>query len=879
MRTLNLSFLLTLALALTMAAASPARAAEPRLARLPNGLPVLVQPDSRFPLVSLRLYVRAGSAFETPQQAGISHLLEHMVFKGTAKRTPGQVAEDIEGAGGYLNAATSFDHTVYIVDLPKASWTLGLDVIRDMAFGAALDSEELEREKGVVISELERGEDSPGTLLFQGVQAMAWKGTSYERPIIGFRDTVQAVTRQDILDYIAARYQPGNCLLAVVGDVTVEDALAKAQEYFGDLANRTVQEEPLPAPFVPAAGGPVVQVKPGPWNKVYLAAAFPIPSLHSGDAAGLELLAQVLGGDETSRLYRTFKYRDRLVDDISAAAYTLDQVGALYIRATLDPANLDAFWTALNRELAGLGQASFTKQEMARARLNLEDDLARSKETLGGLASKLGYFQFFEGGLGAEEAYLHDLAGTDQARLRELAQAYLRPEALSAMVIAPEAAKPDGATLAAAAAKAWPANGAAAARKAKAGEGEAGAGAVKTVDLGLGRTLVLLPDTTLPYASLHLVAPGGDALLSPDQQGLAEFTARALTKGAGKRSATQVQDFLSDRASDVAASAGRDLFNLSATYPVRFEADILDLFADTMLAPAFAPKELANARQEQEAAIRQREDQPLGLAFMQLFPYLYPGSPYGYLHLGEAKDLPRFDGKAARGYWDRQRRQPWTLAACGSFDPARVTALARKLAAADPAEPFAFPAAAMLGKGAKDLTLAKRNQTHLIVSFPAPGLDHPDSPGLDLLRQVLAGQGGVLFRELRDKQGLGYSVTALLWQAPKAGFLAFYIGTSPDKADQALAGFKAVVDELHATDLPAAEVERAKNLMAGDYYREHQSLASRSGEAAGLAARGFGLDFNRANIAAAATLAPADLRKLADAWLKWDQTAVLRVVP
>jgi zinc protease len=878
MRTIRSLLLLTLVMATAMAAApSPARAAEPRLARLPNGLNVLIQPDTRFPLVSLRLYVHAGSAFETAKQAGISHLLEHMVFKGTAKRKPGQVAEDIEGAGGYLNAATSFDHTVYIVDLPAASWTLGLDVIRDMAFGAALDPEELEREKQVVISELERGEDSPGTLLFQGIQGMAWKGTPYERPIIGFRDTVSAITRQDILDYIAARYQPANCLLVVVGDVTPDDALAQAETYFGDLANRGVLEATQPAPFVPAAGGPLVQVKTGHWNKAYLAVAFPIPGLHSADAASLDLLAQVLGGDETSRLYRTFKYRDRLVDEISTSASTLDGVGVFYIRATLDPANLDKFWAALNRELAGLAKAPFSADELARARLNLEDELYRSKETLGGLASKIGYFQFFEGSLGAEGKYLHDLAAADRGSLQSLAATYLRPQALSAMTILPEGAAQTGESLAKAAAKAWPEAPEAKAVAAAADNGAAGKPA--TVDLGGGRTLVLLPDPTLPYAAVHLVAPGGDALLAPDQQGLAELTARSLSKGAGKRSATQVQDFLADRAADVSTSASRDVFTMSANYPVRFEDDVLGLFADTVLAPAFAPKELANARQEQAAAIKQREDQPLGLAFMQLFPFLYPDSPYGYLHLGQAKDLKRFDQKAVRAFWDTQRRQPWTMAACGNFDPARVTALAKRLAAADPAAPFSFPAAAMNGRGNKDLTLAKRNQTHIIVSFPAPGLDSPDSPGLDLLRQVLAGQGGVLFRELRDKQSLGYSVTALLWQAPKAGFLAFYIGTSPDKADQALAGFKTVVDELHANDLPADEVERAKHLMSGDYYRDHQSLGSRSAEAAGLAARGYALDQNRANIAAAAKLTPADLRSLSDRYLQWDKTAVLRVIP
>lgn len=871
------SLLLTLILATAMTAAtSPARAAEPRLARLENGLAVLVAPDERFPLVSLRLYVRAGSTYEKPEQAGISHLLEHMVFKGTAKRPLGKAAEDIEGAGGYLNAATSFDHTLYIVDLPAESWTLGLDVIRDMAFAAALDPEELEREKQVVLSELERGEDSPGTLLFQGVQAKTWKDTPYARPIIGFRDTVSGISRQDIANYVAERYQPGNALLVVCGNIQPDEALARAAQYFGDLRNRGIAVQPLPAPFRPGGGGPLVEVRTGAWNKVYLAAAFPLPDLHSGETAGLDLLAQLLGGDETSRLYRTFKYQARLVDDISASASTLDQAGVLYIRATLDPAKLETFWTALNKELATLAERPFSAKELARAKLNIEDGLLRSKETLGGLASKIGYFQFFEGSLAAEEQYLRDLAATDQARLAALARAYLRPEALSAVVLAPEGAALAGESLARTASAAWPAHPAAPAPAAA----ETGtAGAAQTVDLGDGRTLVLLPDHTLPYAAVHLVLPGSDALLAPDQQGLAELTARSLTKGAAKLSATAFQDFLSDRAADVSASAGRDLFTLSANYPIRFENDVLGLLADVFLGPALAPKEIAHAREEQAAAIRQREDQPLGLAFMHLFPFLYNGSPYGYFHLGQAADLGRFNAKAVRGLWERQRRQPWTMAACGSFDAQRVTALAQRLAAAHPAEPFAFPAAAMNGKGAKDLTLAQRNQTHLIVAFPAPGANSPDTPGLDLLRQILAGQGGVLFRELRDKQGLGYSVTALLWQAPKAGFLAFYIGTSPDKADQALAGFKAVVEQLHAAPLPADEVERAKNLLKGDYYREHQSLASRSSEAAGLRVRGFGLDHNRKNIEQAATLTPDDLRRLAAAWLDWDKSALLRVAP
>lgn len=128
---------------------------------MPNGLSVLILKDTRFPLVSTRLYVHAGSSYETPDQAGISHVLEHMVFKGTDSRPKSAISQEVESAGGYLNAATSYDYTVYITDMPDRHWKLGMDVVRDMAFHPTLDPQELESEKNVIVAELQRGEDDP----------------------------------------------------------------------------------------------------------------------------------------------------------------------------------------------------------------------------------------------------------------------------------------------------------------------------------------------------------------------------------------------------------------------------------------------------------------------------------------------------------------------------------------------------------------------------------------------------------------------------------------------------------------------------------------------------------------------------------------------
>jgi zinc protease len=222
------------------------------------------------------------------------------------------------------------------------------------------------------------------------------------------------------------------------------------------------------------------------------------------------------------------------------------------------------------------------------------------------------------------------------------------------------------------------------------------------------------------------------------------------------------------------------------------------------------------------------------------------------------------------------------LAVCGQFDAARIKAFAQGLAkdlSGGAAKPdLAAPAWGQTRE--KTLSLPGRNQAHLLAVFPTPGRDDfQASAELEVLRAALAGQSGLLFRDLRDKQGLGYTVTAFLWQAPKTGFLAFYIGTEPDKMGQARDGFRSVVAALRSGLLPGDEVERARNILTGEYYQEHQSLGARSNEAASLLVQGFDLDRDKEIIAAAQKVTPETLRDLARRWLDWDKAYELRVEP
>lgn len=858
------------------------------LTRLPNGLTVLIKRDSRFPLVSLRLYVHAGSAYETPKEAGISHLLEHMVFKGTAAYPKGSIAAAVEQTGGYLNAATSFDYTMYLTDMTSGHWRTGLKVLKEMAFSPTIDPEELTSEKEVVIAELKRGKDSPGSAIFEMTQKSALHGTPYAAPIIGYEDTVRGITPEDIHKYIGAHYHPYSMLLVIVGDVDTAEALAEATAMFGNLPARA--DLPQAMPGVPSTVTPQVRTTPtvvtGPWNKVHMTLAIPVPGYGDTRSAELDVLSQLLSGDATSHLYRTFKYEKRLVDSISLDNVTLEQTGLLYLYVVLDPDKVEPFWQAFTADLATWGSLTFSQEEMDRAVLSITDNLFRSKETIAGYASKLGYFQFFGKGEMDEEAYLRAVKGATQASLTALMKATFVPQHMAINVLAPkDMPMPAGAdslgtwmqaTLMKNAGS-LAANAAATPEQATGAAGTASR-TPELIDLGNNRTLVLQKDPTLPYAAVSLRFMGGERLLAPKDAGLGQFAATLLGKGTKTMSMQEFEAFQSNRAASLSASSGKLSFSLNLSTPSQYLGDMFTLLGQAINEPAFLDEEAARVRESQIAAITMREDQPTGLAFRRLYPFLFGDHTYGLKSLGDKERVSAFTAGEARAFWEHQQRYPWVLSVAGDFDRDAVIKAAQSLpvpgAALD-----ALPAPAWGKEKALDLKLDNRQQAHLMLVFPTEGVGKAERAGLDLLETILAGQSGLLFRDLRDKQGLGYTVTAFGWETKDAGTLTFYIGTEPEKMEQARQGFLKVIKDLQTTLLPDEDIERGKNQIIANFYREQQTLKARSDEAANLLTLGQPLDANKKLMEKISAITAKDLQALAKKYLDPQRAYIVKVMP
>ena len=844
------------------------------LVRLKNGLTVYIIRDSRFPLVCTRLFVGTGSANETAEQAGISHVLEHMVFKGTEKRPKGQVPRDVESLGGYLNAATSFDKTWFITDMPAKHWKTGMDVVKDMAFHPSLDPAELEAEKDVIVSELKGGDDTPTRRLFEDLQVAGLAHTVYGRPIIGFEKTIRAVTADDLRAYIRTWYQPQNMMLLVAGDIDPKAVLAHAEELFGDLKNDTILPEPAPVQLEGAAGGPRVEVTYGPWNKVYLGIALPAPALGDQRSIDLDVLAYALGGDGTSQFYRKYRYEKQLVDSISVGNMSLNRAGLFYMVAQLDADKVEPFWQEFTRDLASLDAGKITPDVIERARFNYEDGMDRASETLDGLTSWKATVQFELGGPQGEANVRHALAAVDSARLRQAQDLWLRPDQVRVRVLAPEKAKlPD---LDAILQHNWPAP---AVERQKAAAAAEKVDKREIVDLGQGRTVILQPDRTIPYVSLEILRPGGNALLKPADQGLAQLTAATLTDGCGTRDLDAMERFVAERAASLSASAGVQSFTVSLTGPARFNADYFALLGDLLHKPTFAEKDVRRQADTLKAALVRRQDNPMSFMGSKINGFLFPGGqPYGFDGLGTAENQDRFGPGDVQAFWKQQNAQPWILSVAGDFDREKVLAFARSLPV--PTAPAVDVPQPTWGADKRlPLSLPGRQQAHLLLAFHAVPLDHPDAPALMLLESVLSGQSGLLFNRLRDDQGLGYTVTAFYRSLPEAGFMAFYIGTTPRNLDVARQGFSGIIKDIKTDLLPAELLAKGLNRMEGSYYRGRQSLGARADEAASERLLGQPQDFQKRLLEKAAKVTPEQLREVARKYLLVDKMYEVTLLP
>src|SRR3954449_60215 len=334
---------------------------------LPNGLTVIVQQDHSAPVASVQAWCATGSIDEDQHLgAGLSHILEHMLFKGTKTQSANQIAQSIQDVGGYINAYTSFDRTVYWIDVPKDGVSVALEVLSDAMMNSTLPVEEYVKEQEVIRREFAMGMDDPDRMAGQLLFAKAFQRHPYRLPVIGLLDIFNQLTRDDVMRYYQARYVPNNLTFIVVGDVDTDAVCQQLGDFFNDHPAKSLR--PLFIPNEPPQLGRRETHEEFVTELTRLSLAWHIPEITHPDVPTLDLLSTILGDGRSSRLYRQLREETGLAYGVSAFSYTPGDPGLLGIDATVEPENRHEAEEVILQIVGEIKETGVTAEELAKAK-------------------------------------------------------------------------------------------------------------------------------------------------------------------------------------------------------------------------------------------------------------------------------------------------------------------------------------------------------------------------------------------------------------------------------------------------------------------------------------------------------------------------------
>ena len=876
---------------------------------LKNGLTLLLRESHRDPVVELQIWAGVGSADERAGEEGLAHFHEHMLFKGTARRAVGEVAGEVEGLGGQINAYTSFDSTVYHATLPAAEWRRGLDVLADAVRFSTFDEEEIAREREVVLEEIRRSEDTPGHVLSDLCFRESFRVHRYGQPILGPATNVAAFDRAQVRRFFERWYTPDNLMVVAVGDFDTREMVAEIERHFADAQPGQARRD---RPIEPPRRETCVRILRKPFEGHRVDLAWPAAPFRDADSIHLDLLAYVLGECESSRLVQRVREEEGLVDRVDAGAFTPLDRGLFTIGYETDGARLLEATERIIEETERLRREPVGDAELHRARVNFLASEQFERESVSGVAAKLGSFQAMAGSWEREAWALEVLRNATAADLQDVARRFLAPEALTLAALLPEktdgaidetafrgaiargleaASRPDGGEETATPTDAPDTTASSAARAT--GAPRLAFGPLRTTPddagercdarLANGLDLHVLRRSEVPVVALRLASRGGVLYEDPTTNGFTRFLSAMWTRGTRRRSAVEFNRAVEGLAAEIEGFSGRNSIGLTLDSLSETLDPAFALFCEALLEPRFDPEEIERERRETLAALDRREDRLGQLAFQLFARTEFESHPYRMTVLGERESIGRIDGGALDTFSNRLLCADRTaLAVVGDVDPERIARMVEDRLGALPraASPLLAPVHEPRSAGIRESTLIKeRAQAHLVIGFRGLTLDDPDRHVLELIAQMLAGQGGRLFLELRDRQSLAYTVSASNVEGLAPGHFTIYIATAPEKLERARAGILAELERL-TTEQPDREaLDRAIRYGTGGFAISSQRNHARAAHIALDSIYGLGPDFSQGYPDALRLVTPADVLRVARRVFRHDAYTASAVHP
>jgi zinc protease len=811
---------------------------------LDNGLTVLTKEVHTAPVVSVQVWYKVGSRNELKGENGISHQLEHLMFKGTKDR-PVQFGRLFSALGSQFNAFTGYDETAYFGTVQRDRLEALLILEADRMENSLIGSEQLKSEKRVVISELQGYENSPDFRLDRAVMRAAFPNRAYGLSVGGTKADVEKFTVEQVRNYYQTYYSPDNATLVITGDFATEPALKVVKETFGKLAKRERKDAEsslttslrLPVSVSSSSSSatkkaPIVLKQPG--SASLLQAVYPLTDIKNPDVPAIDVMDAILTGGRSSRLYQAL-VESGLASSVSGYAAELIEPGWYEIDATAAPGKeLGKIAEVIQESLAKLQQQPVTPEELKRAKTQLQASYVLGNQDITSQANQLAYNQTVAGDYKFIEKYLGAIAKVTPAQVQKVAKTYLNPDKQTIGFFEPT--QPDG----------------------KAGTSSAGSSRTvenfspgKPVDpaelakylpvatsatdsgkqslpeeftLNNGLRVLLLRDRNLPTINLSGKINAGSEFDGNEKAGLANFTATNLMNGTQNKDALTLAKTLEDQGADLGFSASREGVNISAEALSAQLPTVIQTLADVVQHATFPPDQLELSRQRALISLKVQLDDPNGLGRRVFQEAIYPENhPFHNFPTEESlKSITRDD--LLSFYQTHYRPDTTTIALVGDFDSVKVKTLLNqefgKWQVTGKPPVLKIPTVP-LPKNTTRLNKVIPGKTEAVTYIGYSGISRKDPRfyAALVLNEILGGDtlASRLGTEVRDRQGLTYGIYSTFAAGVNPGPFFIQMQTAPLDAPKAIASTIALLKQLREQGITEAELNTAKRSITNSY--------------------------------------------------------------
>jgi zinc protease len=829
------------------------------LTTLENGLTIIVREDHNAPVVSAQAWCAAGSIHEDKWLgAGLSHVLEHMLFKGTTTRPGSRIDQEVQEAGGYMNAYTSFDRTVYHIDVPNTGAVKAIDILCDIMQHATLPPDELAKEMDVIRREMDMCHDDPGRRAGRRLFEVAYTKSPYRFTIIGYPDIFNEVKPDNIRNYYSEKYAPNNVFYVVAGDVKNTEVVAQIKAAYANSKSKAMP--PVVLPLEPHQTAPREIIEESTVELGHVHYAWHIPELRHADVPVLDVLAVLLGSGRSSRLFQQVREKQGAVHHVDAWTYNPGLPGLFGISAVVDGDKFEAATAAISAEIEKVKSLSVSADELQKAMKQFISGALSARKTMEGQAQNLGGNWLAANDLNFSERYLAAIKRVTTNDVQRVARTYLTANSRTLYALLPEGAAP----------------------KTQANVETNTDHPIQKIDLPNGLRLLVKEDHRLPFVEFRAVFQGGVLSENLENNGTTMLLAKLLLKGTPRRNAEQLAIEIESVGGHIDSYGGNNSFGVNAEVLSSDFATGLDLLADVVLNPIFPAEELEREKEIQIAGIRSRKDELLKSASLAMRRTLFGETGYGLDSLGTEESVAKIAVAGLKSFHQKLTTpNNCVLAIYGDVDTAAVKAAVTKAfgswkpASAQPAlnlQPSVF-------NSQRVEEIRDKKQAVLVIGFPGTTMASEDRYALDILQECCSDLGSRLFLRIREQLGLAYYVGAQNFAGLVPGYFAFYTGTEPAKVAQVETELLKEAELLRTEGLTAAELNRAKAKIIGQKKISRADL----GHLASTSALDelYGLGWQRAELddAKYETVTLEQIKAVAQKYLKLEALVVAVVKP